>query len=67
MSELREAAQSVSAWAVECDGDLVGVYLTETAAKLVAGNMHEANRGRDFVWRVVPLVRHTRPPTEDAK
>jgi hypothetical protein len=65
MSELREAAQTVGAWAVECDGDLVGVYLTETAAKLVAENMHEANRGRDFVWRVVPLVRRTHPPRDE--
>lgn len=62
MSELREAAQTVGAWAVECDGDLVGVYLTETAAKLVEENMRETNRGRDFAWRVVPLVPHTHPP-----
>jgi len=65
VSELHEAAQTVGAWAVECDGDLVGVYLTETAAKLVAENMHEANRGRDFVWRVVPLVRRTHPPRDE--
>ncbi len=65
MSELREAAQAVGAWAVECDGALVDVYLTETAAKLVAENMHEANRGRDFVWRVVPLVRRTHPPRDE--
>ena len=61
MSKLREAAQAVGAWAVECDGDLVDVYLTETAAKLVEENMRETNRGRDFAWRVVPLVPHTHP------
>ena len=62
MRELREAAQSISAWAVECDGDLVDVCLTEIAAQLVMENRREANRGRDFAWRVVPLVPHTHPP-----
>ena len=49
------------AWAVECDGHLVDVYLTEIAAQLLMENMREANRGRDFAWRVVPL---TRPPCD---
>jgi len=65
MSELRKAAQSISAWAVECDGNLVDVCLTETAAKLIAENMREKNRGRGFVWRVVPLVPLTHSPRDE--
>ena len=65
MSELREAAQSISAWAVECDGDLVDVCLTEIAAQLVMENRREANRGRDFAWRVVPLVPLTHSPRDE--
>ena len=65
MSKLREAAPAVGVWAVECDGALVAVYLTETAAELVAENMREANRGRGFVWRVVPLVLHTHSPRDE--
>lgn len=65
MSKLREAAPAVGVWAVECDGALVAVCLTEIAAQLVMENRREANRGRDFAWRVVPLVPLTHSPRDE--
>lgn len=57
-----EAAQP-GAWAVMCDGDIVKTCLTETAANLIADNLREQNRGRDFDWQTTPLYAH--PPRNE--
>ena len=63
-----ETAEPV-AWAVMCDGaNCTQICLTETAANLIAENMREHNRGRDFDWQTTPLYAHpprdAQPPTE---
>lgn len=62
-----ETAEPV-AWAVVCAGNAVSTCLTETAANLIAENLREKNRGRDFDWQTTPLYahppRHVQPPTE---
>ena len=65
-----ETAEPV-AWAVVCDGNAVSTCLTETAANLIAENLREQNRGRDFDWQTIPLYAHPprdiEPPTEETK
>ena len=65
-----ETAEPV-AWAVVCDGNAVSTCLTETAANLIAENLREKNRGRDFDWQTTPLYAHpprdVQPPTEGSK
>ena len=60
------------AWAVMCDGaNCTQICLTETAANLIAENLREQNRGRDFDWQTIPLYAHPprdiEPPTEETK
>ncbi len=52
------------AWAVMCDGaNCTQICLTETAANLIAENMREHDRGRDFDWQTIPLYAH--PPRDE--
>ena len=55
VAQARDEEAEACAWAVMCDGNTVSACLTETAANLIAENLREKNRGRDFSWRVVPL------------
>jgi len=57
-----ETAEPV-AWAVVCAGNAVSTCLTETAANLIAENLREKNRGRDFDWQTTPLYAH--PPRDE--
>jgi len=60
---LPETTAKPVAWAVVCDGDIVKTCLTEAAANLIAENLREQNRERDFDWRVTPLYAH--PPRDE--
>lgn len=63
LAELRTELESLrkvqmsAAWACLCDGSVCSVHLTKEAAMLIAENRREQNRGRDFLFEVVPLYR----------
>jgi len=56
---LAEAPEPV-AWACVCDERVRTAHLTREAAELIAQNLREQNRGRDFEFRAQPL--YTAPP-----